>query len=56
MSKITPLVSLVEGKPYLPGPYEWVVREDHSIEDVLVHLVLECGGDKRDVEELLRTL
>lgn len=55
-SKITPLRRLVEGEAYVPGPDEYVVLPEHSIEDVLHYLLEEIGGDKEDLEYLLWSL
>ncbi len=44
-SCVRPLVHLAEGVPYTPGPDEYVITEQHSLEDVLRHLATEAGPD-----------
>jgi hypothetical protein len=51
-----PLVRLREGIAYWPGPDEFVITEQHSIDDVLRHLIGECGGDKAELLAILETI
>lgn len=51
-----PLVRLREGIVYWPGPGEFVITEQHSIDDVLRHLIGECGGDREELLAILATV
>ena len=43
------LHKLREGQPYIAGPDEYVIREDNSFEDILLHMVeKECPGMTRE--------
>jgi hypothetical protein len=55
-SKITPLRRLVEGQPYQPGADELVILPEHSLEDVLRHLVQEWGGERVELVAILETM
>jgi sarcosine oxidase gamma subunit len=51
-----PLLKLIEDELYVVGPDEWVIREGHSIEDVLVHLIEEAGGEPDHLVEVIRLI
>jgi hypothetical protein len=51
-----PLRKLPEGEPYVAGADEFVIVEANSIEDVLAHLIGECGDDKQELINILETL
>lgn len=52
-SLVRPLVRLVEGVPYRPGPDEFAITDQHSIEDVLYHLAHELGPHAKDLYDML---
>jgi len=45
------LVKLTEGEPYIPGPNEFVITDDHTISDV-VRYAISCSG-REEVETIL---
>ena len=51
-----PLVRLKERQHYIAGPDEFVIQGQHSIEDVLRHLIEECGNDKAELLAILSTM
>lgn len=53
---LTELVKLKEGVPYFAQADEYVITENHSLEDVLAHLLIESGNDKEHLINLLNAL
>lgn len=57
MSEIkTKLTELKEADFYTAKGDEYVITEDHSIADVLRHLISEAGGDADDIKYILNTI
>lgn len=42
----TDLIKLEEGKPYTPGPDEYVITETHSIADIVRYAVSCADADE----------
>lgn len=48
------LVKLPEGKPYIAGPDDYVIKDEHTLSDILRHLVGQAGPDgHEDIQFLL---
>lgn len=48
------LIKLEEGDPYVAGPDEYVITEDHTISDILRFCISQT--DKEEVTYLLETM
>lgn len=50
------LIKLENGDNYTASGDEYVITENHSISDVLRHLIVEAGGNVDDIKYILDTV
>jgi len=51
-----PLLRLEPGQAHTARTEEFVIREEHAIEDVLGHLIVQCNGDRGELLAILESM